>query len=169
MDTPTLDPTTPADWAALTAYVDARATGTDALTTALRELREALAALDRALTAAATPAPVTPRPPAGAVPILHVGDTVWVRVYTRDTWTPTWQLGRLDALETTTATGETLGYRVEAVALHSPFVARVTSLKPADHPDAFTVWAFGADVRPDAIVVPTDEVLDARQAWEQLS
>lgn len=168
MDTPPLDPTTPTDWAALTAYVDARATGTDALTTALRELREALAGLDRALTAA-TPAPATPRPPAGAVPILHCGDTVWVRLYTRDTWTPTWRLGRLDALEQTSPRGETVGLRVEAVALTSPFVARVTSLEPADHPDAFTVWAFGTDVRPDLAVPPTDEALDARRAWESLS
>lgn len=168
MDTPLLDRMSPTEWDALTAYVDARATGTDALTTALRELREALAALDRALTVAATPAPATPRPPAGAVPILHCGDTVWVRLYTRDTWTPMWRLGRLDALEQATANGQTLGVRVDAVAQCSPFVARVTSLEPADHPDAFTVWAFGTDVRPEA-ALPTEETLDAQQAWETLS
>jgi len=168
MDTPTLDPTTPTptDWTALATYIDARAAGTDGLTVALRDLRATLATLDQQL-AALTAA--RPRPTAGAVPTLHLGDTVWVRIYTRDTWTPTWRLGRLTALEQTTAAGETLGYRVEAVALTSPFVAHVTSLEPADHPDAFTVWAFGADVRPDAIVMPTDEALDARHAWESLS
>jgi hypothetical protein len=168
MDTPPLDPTTPTDWTALTAYVDARAAGTDSLTVALRDLRATLATLDQQLAALTAP-PAPPRPTAGAVPTLHLGDTVWVRVYTRDTWTPTWRLGRLTALEQTTAAGETLGYRVEAVALHSPFVAYVTSLEPADHPDAFSVWAFGADVRPDAIVMPTDEALDAQHAWEHLS
>lgn len=168
MDTPPLDPTPPTDWTALTAYVDARAAGTDSLTVALRDLRATLATLDQQLAALTAPS-APPRPTAGAVPTLHLGDTVWVRVYTRDTWTPTWRLGRLTALEQTTAAGETLGYRVEAVALHSPFVAYVTSLEPADHPDAFSVWAFGADVRPDAIVIPTDEALDAQHAWEHLS
>ena len=137
-----------------------------ALPDAIRDLRVLLRQLDQQVANLTHTTPVLPPlDDAPLVPTLHVGDTVWVRVYDRTSWDSQWRLGRLDALEHVAATGETVGLRVDAVATTSPFLAHVVSLDPG----AFAIWAFGSDVRAETDDLPSDEALDARQAWEHLS
>jgi len=131
------------------------------LQTIVQLVEAQLVTLEAALTSLTTRPPVT---------TIHVGDLVSVRVWSRETWTPRWRRGHLTALEQTREGCDEEGTQVHAVALTSPFKAWVTSLEPQSDPDAFTVCAGPADIRPISGVndLPSDEDLEAKLAWESL-
>lgn len=96
---------------------------------------------------------------------LQVGDLVLAafphRFYTE------WRLGIVRQLERLTDPADRRGVQTTHVGPSQPFVAQIDS-----YPDAtrtpFSAWFSGADVQPYALL-PTDEELDARRAWETLS